>query len=444
MKKMVILGGGESGKGTALLAHKKGFEVLVSDAGPISEEVKKAFSKAAISWEENGHTTSQILQADIVMKSPGIPDAAPIVKTILEKGIKVVSEMEFAKPYTQAKIIGITGSNGKTTTTLLIYHLLKNAGINVGCAGNIGQSFAQQVAEQNFDVYVLEISSFQLDDIHTFAPDLGVITNITPDHLDRYNNDFSQYVAAKLKLTAFQTNEQFLLFNSDDEILKTAVQQSPTSAQKIPYGFSLPQKEGTTYGDDTIQITHQNKTTMINSTQFPLQGRHNLLNAMAAVTVARLLDVSNASIRESLSNFTAVEHRLERVLKIQNRTYINDSKATNVNAAFYALESMEGATVWIVGGVDKGNDYSALMPLVRKKVKAIICLGKDNEKIMESFSQVVDVMAETQSMNEAVKMAHQLAGKKEYVLLSPACASFDLFENYEDRGNQFKAAVRNL
>lgn len=444
MKKMVILGGGESGKGTALLAHKKGFEVLVSDAGPISEEVKKAFSKAAISWEENGHTTSQILQADIVMKSPGIPDAAPIVKTIREKGIKVVSEMEFAKPYTQAKIIGITGSNGKTTTTLLIYHLLKNAGINVGCAGNIGQSFAQQVAEQNFDVYVLEISSFQLDDIHTFAPDLGVITNITPDHLDRYNNDFSQYVAAKLKLTAFQTNEQFLLFNSDDEILKTAVQQSPTSAQKIPYGFSLPQKEGTTYGDDTIQITHQNKTTMINSTQFPLQGRHNLLNAMAAVTVARLLDVSNASIRESLSNFTAVEHRLERVLKIQNRTYINDSKATNVNAAFYALESMEGATVWIVGGVDKGNDYSALMPLVRKKVKAIICLGKDNEKIMESFSQVVDVMAETQSMNEAVKMAHQLAGKKEYVLLSPACASFDLFENYEDRGNQFKAAVRNL
>lgn len=444
MKKMVILGGGESGKGTALLAHKKGFEVLVSDAGPISEEVKKTFSKAAISWEENGHTTSQILQADIVMKSPGIPDAAPIVKSIREKGIKVVSEMEFAKPYTQAKIIGITGSNGKTTTTLLIYHLLKNAGINVGCAGNIGQSFAQQVAEQNFDVYVLEISSFQLDDIHTFAPDLGVITNITPDHLDRYNNDFSQYVAAKLKLTAFQTNEQFLLFNSDDEILKTAVQQSPTSAQKIPYGFSLPQKEGTTYSDDTIQITHQNKTTMINSTQFPLQGRHNLLNAMAAVTVARLLDVSNASIRESLSNFTAVEHRLERVLKIQNRTYINDSKATNVNAAFYALESMEGATVWIVGGVDKGNDYSALLPLVRKKVKAIICLGKDNEKIMESFSQVVDVMAETQSMNEAVKMAHQLAGKKEYVLLSPACASFDLFENYEDRGNQFKAAVRNL
>ncbi len=444
MKKMVILGGGESGKGTALLAHKKGFKVLVSDAGSISEEAKKTFSKAAISWEENGHTTSQILQADIVMKSPGIPDAAPIVKTIREKGIKVVSEMEFAKPYTQAKIIGITGSNGKTTTTLLIYHLLKNAGINVGCAGNIGQSFAQQVAEQNFDVYVLEISSFQLDDIHTFAPDLGVITNITPDHLDRYNNDFSQYVAAKLKLTAFQTNEQFLLFNSDDEILKTAVQESPTSAQKIPYGFSLPQKEGTTYGDDTIQITHQNKTTMINSTQFPLQGRHNLLNAMAAVTVARLLDVSNASIRESLSNFTAVEHRLERVLKIQNRTYINDSKATNVNAAFYALESMEGATIWIVGGVDKGNDYSALLPLVRKKVKAIICLGKDNEKIMESFSQVVDVMAETQSMNEAVKMAHQLAGKKEYVLLSPACASFDLFENYEDRGNQFKAAVRNL
>ena len=316
--------------------------------------------------------------------------------------------------------------------------------MNVGLAGNIGTSFAQQVAQHDFDYYVLEISSFQLDDIHSFAPSIGVITNITPDHLDRYNYDFSQYVASKLRLTMNQTEDQFLLFNADDAQLKLAIEQTNSAAKKFPFGMTVVTQPGATFQDETIKINTTNTTTMINTTQFPLQGRHNLLNAMAAASVASLLDISKDSIRNSLLSFTAVEHRLERVLKIQNRTYINDSKATNVNATFYALESMEGQTVWIVGGVDKGNDYSSLLPLVREKVKAIICLGVDNDKIIESFSPVVDLLVETQSMREAVKMAHQLADKREYVLLSPACASFDLFKNYEDRGNQFKEAVRGL
>ncbi len=367
-----------------------------------------------------------------------------MIKAIRAAGIPIHSEIEFASQYTSAKIIGITGSNGKTTTARLIHHLLKKAGLNVGLAGNIGLSFAQQVAEQQYDYYVLEISSFQLDDIYSFAPAIGVITNITPDHLDRYNNDFSQYVASKLRLTMNQTEEQFLLFNADDEVLTKAIEETRVAAKKIPFGTTQAAASGTHFQEDNIYINTSKTTTMINTTQFPLQGRHNLLNAMAAASVASLLDISKESIRNSLLSFTAVEHRLEKVLKIQNRTYINDSKATNVNATFYALESMEGQTVWIVGGVDKGNDYSTLLPLVREKVKAIICLGLDNDKIIESFSPVVDLLVETQSMREAVKMAHKLAGKREYVLLSPACASFDLFKNYEDRGNQFKEAVRGL
>ena len=310
--------------------------------------------------------------------------------------------------------------------------------------GILGQVLRSKWPSIDFDYYVLEISSFQLDDIHSFAPSIGVITNITPDHLDRYNYDFSQYVASKLRLTMNQTEDQFLLFNADDVQLTEAIEQTNSAAKKIPFGMTVSTSTGTSFQDNTIKINTTNKTTMINTTQFPLQGRHNLLNAMAAASVASLLDISKDSIRNSLLSFTAVEHRLERVLKIQNRTYINDSKATNVNAAFYALESMEGQTVWIVGGVDKGNDYSSLLPLVREKVKAIICLGVDNNKIIDSFSPVVDLLVETQSMREAVKMAHQLADKREYVLLSPACASFDLFKNYEDRGNQFKEAVRGL
>lgn len=444
MKKMVVLGGGESGKGTAILAHKKGYDVFVSDAGPIPKQHCQIFDRLGIAWEENRHSEQMILSADLIMKSPGIPSEAPIVKRLNAQGTKVVSEIEFASQYTSAKIIGITGSNGKTTTTLLLYHLLKNAGMDVGMAGNIGQSFAQQVAEENFSIYVLEISSFQLDDIHEFAPDFAIITNITPDHLDRYNNDFAKYVAAKMKITQQQSKQHFFLFNAEDEVVVKAVDAARPLAQLFPFSSQSTVTPSTSIKEKNICIQQSNSTTMIQTSQFPLQGRHNLLNAMAAATVAHLLDVSKSSIRESFASFTAVEHRLEKVLKIQNRTYINDSKATNVNATFYALESMEGQTVWIVGGVDKGNDYSALLPLVRQKVKAIICLGEDNEKIISSFSPVVDLMVETQSMEEAVKMAHQLAGKKEYVLLSPACASFDLFANYEDRGNQFKAAVRAL
>ena len=444
MKKIVILGAGESGKGTAILAQQKGYDILVSDAGIIAPEIKSLFDQKGIRWEESKHSTDEILKSDLVMKSPGIPENVAIVKAIRAAGIVLQSEIEFASQFTSATIIGITGSNGKTTTTLLIHHLLEKAGLNVGLAGNIGTSFAQQVAEQDFDYYVLEISSFQLDDIHDFAPAIGVITNITPDHLDRYNNDFSQYVASKLRLTMNQTKDQFLLFNADDAQLTAVIDQSNTAAKKIPFGMTKAAASGTIFQDETITINTTKTTTMINTTQFPLQGRHNLLNAMAAASVASLLEISKDSIRNSLLSFTAVEHRLERVLKIQNRTYINDSKATNVNATFYALESMEGQTVWIVGGVDKGNDYSSLLPLVREKVKAIICLGVDNEKIIESFSPVVDLLVETQSMREAVKMAHKLAGKREYVLLSPACASFDLFKNYEDRGNQFKEAIREL
>lgn len=444
MKKMVILGAGESGKGTAILAQQKGYDVFVSDAASIAPEIKSLFDQKGIRWEEKTHSTAEILQADLVMKSPGIPAHVEIVKSIRAAGIVIQSEIEFASQFTSATIIGITGSNGKTTTTLLIYHLLEKAGLNVGLAGNIGTSFAQQVAQHDFDYYVLEISSFQLDDIHSFAPSIGVITNITPDHLDRYNYDFSQYVASKLRLTMNQTEDQFLLFNADDAQLKLAIEQTNSAAKKFPFGMTVVTQPGATFQDETIKINTTNTTTMINTTQFPLQGRHNLLNAMAAASVASLLDISKDSIRNSLLSFTAVEHRLERVLKIQNRTYINDSKATNVNATFYALESMEGQTLWIVGGVDKGNDYSSLLPLVREKVKAIICLGVDNDKIIESFSPVVDLLVETQSMREAVKMAHQLADKREYVLLSPACASFDLFKNYEDRGNQFKEAVRGL
>ena len=444
MKKLVVLGGGESGKGTAILGHQLGYDVFVSDAGLISSEVKTRLDSIGVSWEEGQHTMERILTADIVMKSPGIPDHVPLIKQLRVAGISIQSEIEFASQHTPAKLIGITGSNGKTTTTLLIHHILKEAGLNVGIAGNIGESFAQKVAENDHDFYVLEISSFQLDDIQTFAPEIAVITNITPDHLDRYNDDFSLYIKSKLRIAANQNPNQFLLFNADDPVLVEALKSSSTVAKKLPFGFTNTSPIGASYANEEIKLIEQKSTTMISTTQFPLQGRHNLLNAMAAVSVARLLDVSKDSIRESLLSFTKVEHRLERVLKIQNRTYINDSKATNVNATFYALESMEGQTVWIVGGVDKGNDYAALLPLVREKVKAIVCLGVDNEKIIDAFSPVVDLMVETESMKEAVKIAHKIADKKEYVLLSPACASFDLFENYEDRGNQFKAAIREL
>jgi len=443
-KKVVVLGAGESGMGAALLAKKKGFKVFVSDQNDFSKESKAFFQKEGIEWESGRHNLAAMENAEWVIKSPGIPSDIPLVKSLKEKGLAIVSEIEFAAQYTSATLIGITGTNGKTTTTLLTYQILKDAGLNVGLAGNIGTSFAQQVATTNFDFYVLEISSFQLDDIREFAPHIAVITNITPDHLNRYNYRLEDYVQSKLKITQNQNEKDFFLFNSEDPILKKALEKASIKAKKIPLAGVKKGEDGSYLQENNITIQLDNKTTMINTVQFPLTGRHNLLNAMAASTVARLLDIRKESIRESLTHFKGAPHRMEKVLTIQHVQYINDSKATNINATFFALESMDSPFVWIVGGVDKGNDYEILLPLVRKKAKAIICLGVDNEKLRNTFEKVTDIFIETQSMSEAVKIAHKVAVPKDTVLLSPACASFDLFQNYMDRGDQFKEAIRNL
>ncbi len=443
-EKIVILGAGESGIGTAILAKKQGFEVFVSDQGAIGDSTKDNFDQLEIDWEENTHTISKMEGANYVMKSPGIPSNVPFMDVLRDLQIPIISEIEFASKYTDATLIGITGSNGKTTTAMLTHHILKSAGFDVGLAGNIGNSFAKEVAEKNHKYYVLEISSFQLDDIINFAPQIGVITNITPDHLDRYDYDFTQYLKSKLRINQNQTKRDFLLFNADDPELKNAIDQIDTEATLHGFGYSSQNMNITYMENDQVVIKTKKQKTMINTMDFTLKGRHNLLNAMAASTVADLLEVSKETIRESLSNFKGAPHRLEQVLKIQKINYINDSKATNINSVYFALESMNSQTVWIVGGVDKGNDYEALYPLVREKVKAIVCLGLDNQKIIESFQPFVDIIVETQSMKEAVLIAHKIAEKSENVLLSPACASFDLFENYEDRGNQFKQAVREL
>ncbi|MGA1545801.1 MAG: UDP-N-acetylmuramoyl-L-alanine--D-glutamate ligase [Flavobacteriaceae bacterium] len=440
-KKVVVLGAGESGMGAALLAKKKGYQVFVSEQNELSPERQSLLQKQGIEWESGKHSPDVMKNAEWVVKSPGIPSDSPLVENLKKKGLVIVSEIEFAAQYTTATLIGITGTNGKTTTTLLTYQILKDAGLNVGLAGNIGTSFAYQVATASFDYYVLEISSFQLDDIRQFAPHIAVITNITPDHLDRYNYRLEEYVQSKLKITQNQTEKDFFLFNSEDPVLKKALEKASIQSKKVPLG-NTQKGEGAYLKEDNITIHLENKTTMINTAQFPLSGRHNLLNAMAASTVARLLDIRKESIRESLTHFKGAPHRMEKVLTIQHVAYINDSKATNINATFFA--SMETPFVWIVGGVDKGNDYEILLPMVRKKAKAIICLGVDNEKLRNTFENVTDIFIETQSMSEAVKIAHKVAVPKDTVLLSPACASFDLFQNYEDRGNQFKEAVRNL
>ena len=442
-KKVVVLGAGESGMGAALLAKKKGYQVFVSEQNELSPERQSLLQKQGIEWESGKHSPDVMKNAEWVVKSPGIPSDSPLVENLKKKGLVIVSEIEFAAQYTTATLIGITGTNGKTTTTLLTYQILKDAGLNVGLAGNIGTSFAYQVATASFDYYVLEISSFQLDDIRQFAPHIAVITNITPDHLDRYNYRLEEYVQSKLKITQNQTEKDFFLFNSEDPVLKKALEKASIQSKKVPLG-NTQKGEGAYLKEDNITIHLENKTTMINTAQFPLSGRHNLLNAMAASTVARLLDIRKESIRESLTHFKGAPHRMEKVLTIQHVAYINDSKATNINATFFALDSMETPFVWIVGGVDKGNDYEILLPMVRKKAKAIICLGVDNEKLRNTFENVTDIFIETQSMSEAVKIAHKVAVPKDIVLLSPACASFDLFQNYEDRGNQFKEAVRNL
>lgn len=442
--RLVVLGGGESGVGTAILAKKKGYDVFVSDFGAIKDNYKEALDKNQILWEELKHTESLILNADIVMKSPGIPDKVAIVKAIIEKGISIVSEIEFAAPFTDAKIIGITGSNGKTTTTMLTYHLLKEAGLNVGLGGNIGKSFAWQVADENFDCYVLELSSFQLDGIQNFKPNIAILTNISPDHLDRYEYKYENYIASKFRITMNQTENDFLIYDDDDEAIANWFKNNTTKAQLIPFSLTKEYKNGAFFKDNNMEIKLNTDEISINSEHIALEGKHNMKNAMAATSVAKLMQIRKSTIRESLSNFQGVEHRLEKVLKIEKVQYINDSKATNVNAAFFALDSMTTPTVWIVGGVDKGNDYSELLPLVNEKVKAIVCLGVDNIKIIDTFSNVIDVIVEANSMVDAVKMAHKLSEKGDTVLLSPACASFDLFENYEDRGRQFKKAVQNL
>jgi UDP-N-acetylmuramoylalanine--D-glutamate ligase len=443
-KRLVILGGGESGVGTAILGKKKQYEVFVSDFNKIKETYKQVLIHHEIEWEEGGHDEERILSADVVMKSPGIPDTAPIVKKLIDGKVAVVSEIEFASRFTDANLIGITGSNGKTTTATLTYQLLKDGGLNVALGGNIGKSFAELVAVETYEHFVLELSSFQLDGIVDFAPHIAVLTNLSPDHLDRYDNDFQKYIASKFRITKNQTAADYFIYDADDAEIVKWLKDHPITAQQLPFSVTKELKQGAYIKEKELILTVNNTKITMPIATLGLQGQHNQKNAMAASTIATLLKIRKATIRESLSSFQGVEHRLEKVLKINNVMYINDSKATNVNATFYALDSMEAPTVWIVGGVDKGNDYTELLPLVNEKVKAIICLGVDNEKITQAFGNVVDLMIETQSMEHAIQVAYRIAERGDNVLLSPACASFDLFENYEDRGRQFKEAIRKL
>jgi UDP-N-acetylmuramoylalanine--D-glutamate ligase len=440
----VVLGGGESGVGTAILGKKEGFEVFVSDKGIVKEEYRKVLEHFEIDWEEQQHTENKILNADVVMKSPGIPDTVPLVLKLKAAGVPIISEIEFASRYTKATIIGITGSNGKTTTTMLTNHILKEGGLHVGMAGNIGDSYAKMVAEKDYDFYVLEISSFQLDGIVEFRPHIAILTNITPDHLDRYEYKFENYIASKFRIAKNQTREDYLIYDADDEVIVRWLQNNPVQSKLLPFSINKQLEEGAYLENDNIMIKTQNNTIEMSTDALALEGKHNLKNTMAATTAAKLIGIRKETIRRSIENFQGAEHRLEKVLKIHHVQYINDSKATNVNATYYALDSMKTPTVWIVGGVDKGNDYKELMPLVREKVKAIICLGMDNSKIKDAFGNVVDLMVETFAMNEAVKVAYKIAERGDTVLLSPACASFDLFKNYEDRGNQFKEAIKKL
>jgi len=443
MKKLVILGGGESGIGTALLGKAKGYQVFVSDKGTIKQKYKDVLIHNEIEWEEEQHTESIIFKADLVMKSPGIPDKVPLVKEVRMKGIPVISEIEFASRFTDATLIAVTGSNGKTTTATLTHHILKQE-MEVGLAGNIGDSFAKQILEKNYPNYVLEISSFQLDDCVDFKPHMAIITNITPDHLDRYDYKFENYIASKFRIAMNQTKSDYLIYDADDEVITNWLKDHPIQSTLLPFSLKNAIDNGAYLDKENIKITIDNNQIIMPTANLALEGNHNIKNAMAASTVAHLLKIRKQTIRESLENFQGVEHRLEHVLKINKVQYINDSKATNVNATYYALESMDAPTVWIVGGVDKGNNYEELFPFVNEKVKAIICLGVDNEKLYNNFANMVDIIIETQFMSEAVKIAYKIAEAGDNVLLSPACASFDLFENYEDRGRQFKDAVRNL
>lgn len=442
-ERLVILGGGESGVGAALLGKKQGFEVFLSDKGNLKDEYKKTLIENSIEFEEGFHTEEKILNADLVVKSPGIPKKADLILQLNSKNIPVVSEIEFASRFTEAKIIAITGSNGKTTTTSLVYHILSQAGLTVGLGGNIGKSFAQLVVDDVYDYYVLEISSFQLDDVDTFKPYIAILLNITPDHLDQYDYKLELYARSKFKITENQSHEDYFVYNFDDDTTVELLKEINTNAKKIPFTMNTEMQDGAYADDSNVHINYPDEL-KLSISEFSLRGRHNVANTMAAATAANILRIRKETIKRSLSDFTAVEHRLESVLKIGGIEFVNDSKATNVNATYYALESMNAPTVWIVGGTDKGNDYTDLIPLIKKKVRAIVCLGIDNSKILSAFEGLVDNIVETQSMQDAVRAAYMLGKKGDTVLLSPACASFDLFKNYEDRGNQFKKEIKNL
>jgi len=442
---LIVLGGGESGVGAAYLANKNGMNVFLSEINIIENSYKKILIDNGIEFEEGKHSLNKILKANEIIKSPGIPNDCDLVLKILKNNIPIISEIEFASRFTNAKIIGVTGSNGKTTTTCLIYHILKSSGLNVGICGNIGNSFAFLISKKKFDFIVIELSSFQLERVFQFRPKIAVITNLSPDHLERHDNSFKKYIDAKFNIISNQLSSDFLIYNGDDTIIEKEIKFRKINSSKLSFSFLKNTSSNQTYIENNkIQSQINKNKFMISIENLSLKGKHNIQNSMAAATVAQLLNISNQALKESLGNFQSINHRMENVLTIQKVKYINDSKSTNVNAVYYALDSMKNSTVWIVGGVDKGNNYNELLPLVREKVKAIICLGLDNKKIIETFSSISDLIIETSSMNEAVNSAYRIAKPNDVVLLSPACSSFDLFENYEDRGNQFKECVRKL
>jgi UDP-N-acetylmuramoylalanine--D-glutamate ligase len=442
-KHIVILGAGESGVGAALLAKKQEWNVFVSDAGKIKADYKKELDNNQIEWEENTHSTDRIFQAELIVKSPGIPETTDLMRELRNKQVKIISEIEFAGYYTRGKSICVTGSNGKTTTTMLTHHILKKAGWDVGLAGNVGKSFAKQVAEGDHDWYVLELSSFQLDDMFDFKADIGILTNITPDHLDRYENQMQKYVDSKFRILNNQNHEDWFIYNYDDPIIREELSKRKLSMNLAPFSLKEEIKVGAYAVNNQLIINIKDQLTM-SIHELALKGKHNTQNSLAAGIAGRLVEIRKSVVRESLEDFENVEHRLEFVAKVNGIEFINDSKATNINSTWYALETMENPVVWVMGGVDKGNDYSELSNLVKDKVKAIICLGIDNQKIIKAFGHLVETIVEAGTATEAVAYAYRLAKKNETVLLSPACASFDLFENYEDRGNQFKQAVRKL
>lgn len=444
MKKLVVLGAQESGVGAALLAKKLGLPVFVSDAGDIPEPFRKRLEAAGIDFEQGGHTVSKVLAADEVVKSPGIPASASIVRAVRDKGVPMIAEVEFAARHVQAPIVGITGSNGKTTTTLLLHHILKKAGLNAGLAGNVGTSFAAEAARARHDIYVLELSSFQLDGVRSLRPHIAVITNITPDHLDRYDNRMERYVDSKFRITMNQGRDDHFIYCADDPQTREGLRRHAVQARQWPFSIKLPLEQGGSVRDQRLHINLNQTTFDMSILELALQGKHNVYNSLAAGIAARVLEVRKEVVREALGDFQNVEHRLERVGLVNGVEFINDSKATNVNSTWFALESMEKPVIWVMGGVDKGNDYGELRELVRQKVKAIICLGTDNAAIHKAFGDIVADMREAASADQAVQIGYEVSEPGDVVLLSPACASFDLFENYEDRGRKFKAAVRAL